>query len=228
MILRTPLRGIYSLASWIDEDFHDTIGPDGQRYVQMITDQVQRMYQLIDGILAYSKAGLIKEERTSVSIEQVIHDVLKTLSPPPSVRIIIETEMPVVCTEQTKIQQVFQNLIANSLAHLGRDDGEIRIRVRSFGKTRVFEVTDNGPGIDPALHTTIFEMFRSFPSSDGRKGTGIGLSIVKRIIETSGGSIWVESEPGKGATFCFTLGESEDLIDITHGRGGTDDQNSLY
>lgn len=227
--LKDPLRGIYSLASWIGEDFQEQIGPDGQRYVRMIGEQVQRMYQLIDGILAYSLAGLVREERELVSIRHVIQDVLETLAPPPSVRIIIETEMPDLYTERTKIQQVFQNLIGNSLVHLGREDGEIRIRSRHLGKNWQFEIADNGPGIDPSLHNSIFEIFRSYPSPGGKKGTGIGLSIVKRIVETSGGSIWVKSEPGMGATFCFTLGASgEPSHDDGSNGGGADDTNPLY
>ena len=189
----------------------------------MITEQVQRMYQLIDGILAYSQAGIVREDRIPVSISLVIFEVLQILSPPPSVQIIIGDDMPVITAERTKIQQVFQNLIGNSLTHLNRDDGEIRISARpasdkdgtplesggcgteSNPEFWEFEIVDNGPGIDLSLHESIFEIFTSYPSHDGKKSSGIGLSIVKRIVETSGGSIWVNSVPGGGATFCFTI-----------------------
>nr|WP_319540927.1 ATP-binding protein [uncultured Methanospirillum sp.] len=221
--LKDPLRGIFSLASWIGEDYQEQIGPDGVRYVGMITEQVQRMYQLIDGILAYSQAGIVREDRIPVSISLVIVEVLQILSPPPSVQIIIGDDMPVITAERTKIQQVFQNLIGNSLTHLNRDDGEIRISAHpasdkdgtplesgacgseSSPEFWEFEIGDNGPGIDPSLHESIFEIFTSYPSHDGKKSSGIGLSIVKRIVETSGGSIWVKSVPGGGATFCFTI-----------------------
>ncbi len=221
--LKDPLRGIFTLASWIGEDYKEQIGPDGERYIGMITEQVQRMYLLIDGILAYSQAGIVREDRIPVSISLVITEVLQILSPSPSVRIVIDDDMPVIIAERTKIQQVFQNLIGNSLSHLNRDDGEIRISARpaldkegtppvsgssgSEGSYEFweFEIADNGPGIDPSLHESIFEIFTSYPSQDGKKSSGIGLSIVKRIVETSGGSIWVKSVPGGGATFCFTI-----------------------
>ncbi|PWR72046.1 CHASE4 domain-containing protein [Methanospirillum lacunae] len=221
--LKDPLRGIYSLASWIGEDYFEQIGPDGQRYVGMITDQIQRMYQLIDGILAYSQAGIVREDRVPVNIRDIINETLQILSPPPSVNIVIETGLPVLTAERTKIQQVFQNLISNSLSCLNREDGEIQISAYpssdkdgtpvepdsdNTGKSPgfwTFEITDNGPGINPALHESIFEIFRSYPSGNAKKSSGIGLSIVKRIVETSGGSIWVKSVPGGGATFCFTL-----------------------
>jgi|GEM_PF-5921352 len=221
--LKDPLRGIFTLSSWIGEDYKEQIGPDGERYIGMITEQVQRMYLLIDGILAYSQAGIVREDRIPVSISLVITEVLQILSPSPSVRIVIDDDMPVIIAERTKIQQVFQNLIGNSLSHLNRDDGEIRISARpaldkegtppvsgssgSEGSYEFweFEIADNGPGIDLSLHESIFEIFTSYPSQDGKKSSGIGLSIVKRIVETSGGSIWVKSVPGGGATFCFTI-----------------------
>jgi signal transduction histidine kinase len=138
--------------------------------------------------------------------------------------------MPILTAERTKIQQVFQNLIGNSLSCLNREDGEIHISaypssdkdgtpieqgLENAGKSPdfwAFEITDNGPGIDPALHESIFEIFRSYPAKDAKKSSGIGLSIVKRIVETSGGSIWVKSVSGGGATFCFTLKNGEGLL----------------
>jgi PAS domain S-box-containing protein len=247
--LKDPLRGIFSLATWIDEDYHEQIGSDGQRYVRMITEQVQRMYQLIDGILAYSQAGFVREELVPVSIGCVIDEVLQILAPPPSVHIVIETEMPILIAERTKIQQVFQNLIGNSLAHLVREDAEIRIRaipaVDKDGTTSdqdtgessrneipefwIFEIADNGPGIDPSLKDSIFEIFRSYSSPGTEKSTGIGLSIVKRIVETSGGSIWVTSVPGEGAIFSFTIRVVKDSsYEVDLHVGGTDDTDSLY
>ncbi|MDD1729435.1 MAG: ATP-binding protein [Methanospirillum sp.] len=241
--LKDPLRGIYTLASWIGEDYHDNIGSEGQKYVQMITDQVQRMYQLIDGIMAYSQAGIAREEKVPVDVGSVIQEVIDILTPPPSVTIRIETDMPVLVAERTKIQQVFQNLIGNSLTHLNREDGEISIRayqgsgedpLHETGTSEeawsgssdlwTFEVSDNGPGIDPALQESIFEIFRSYPAPGAKKSTGVGLSIVKRIVETSGGSIWVRSSPGTGTSFFFTFGNSgEALHENVEHEGRSDD-----
>jgi len=247
--LKDPLRGIFSLATWIDEDYHEQIGSDGQRYVRMITEQVQRMYQLIDGILAYSQAGIVREELVPINIGDIIDEVLQILAPPPSVHIVIETEMPILIAERTKIQQVFQNLIGNSLTHLDREDAEIRIRARpaidedgtASGQDKgerpgneipefwIFEIADNGPGIDPLLQDSIFEIFKSYSSPGTEKSTGIGLSIVKRIVETSGGSIWVTSVPGEGATFSFTIRTVKDsLHEVGLHIGGADDTDSLY
>jgi PAS domain S-box-containing protein len=203
--LKEPLRGIYSLVSWISEDNLDGINPKGQRYLQMIFDQIQRMNELIDGILTYSQAGFIRDEGEDVPVQLIVSEVIDTLSPPDTVRITIETELPVIFGERTKVRQVFQNIISNSLSFIPPHDGQITIRSRPHGDFWLFEISDNGPGIDPSLHGAIFEIFSSFSQSPDNKGTGIGLAIVKRIIDTTGGSVWVESVPGNGATFCFTL-----------------------
>lgn len=225
--LKEPLRGIYSLISWISEDHHDGIGPDGQRYVEMIIDQVQRMNNLIDGILTYSQAGYVGEESESVSIRSIVHEVLELLNPPSGIVIAVDTNLPILFGERTKIQQVFQNLISNSLTYLGRDDGEIRIRAQPYGETWLFEISDNGPGIDPSLHKSIFEIFKSFSQPWGRRGTGIGLSIVKRVVESSGGSVWVESAPGHGASFFFTFA-SPGIVHTNSSGDFEHDTDSLY
>ncbi len=203
--LKEPLRGIYSLVSWISEDNLDGINPKGQRYLQMIFDQIQRMNELIDGILTYSQAGFIRDEGEDVPVQLIVSEVIDTLSPPDTIRISIETELPVIFGERTKVRQVFQNILSNSLSFIPPHDGQISIRSRPHGDFWLFEISDNGPGIDPSLHGAIFEIFSSFSQSPDKKGTGIGLAIVKRIIDTTGGSVWVESVPGNGATFCFTL-----------------------
>ncbi|HWQ65717.1 MAG TPA: ATP-binding protein, partial [Methanospirillum sp.] len=212
--LKDPLRGISSLVSWIIEDNCTDLDPDGKRYLQMIVGQVHRMSDLIDGILAYSRAGIVHEEQVIVPIEAIIKKVLEILSPPPSVTIRIENELPQLRGEWIKILQVFQNIISNALNHLNKEGGEILIRSRPYGESWVFEISDNGIGIDPSLHGSIFEVFRSFSSPRGKKGTGIGLSIVKRIVESSGGSVWVESEPGVGSTFFFTFTSPGEFPDI--------------
>lgn len=226
--LKEPLRGIHSLAVWINEDYADLIGPDGQKFTWMIIEQVERMNKLIDGILAYSQAGISQGGKMMVDVRSVVRDVIEILSPPSSITIDIMPDLPAIYGEYTKVQQVFQNIIGNAISHLDRDDGMIRISAGSRGGTWVFEVSDNGPGIDPAIQSTIFDVFTSYPASQKKKGTGIGLSIVKRIVESTGGSVWVSSKPGQGSRFFFTFLAQENQQGCMNTEGESDDPDSLY
>jgi signal transduction histidine kinase len=127
------------------------------------------------------------------------------LAPSPGIGIAIDGRLPTVTGERTRLQQVFQNLISNAIKHLDKPEGHIRIAGADAGDVWRFSVADNGPGIEVRHHERIFQLFQILTPRDRKESTGVGLALVKKIVELYGGRVWLESEAGKGSTFFFTL-----------------------
>ncbi|KYF77730.1 hypothetical protein BE11_31035 [Sorangium cellulosum] len=204
--LKAPLRGIASLAQWIQEDVGDQLSPGSQEHVRLLLGRVHRMEALIDGILAYSRAGRVRESAASVDTAAMVKDSLDLLAPPEHVRIEVQPGLPTLTAERVPLQQVFMNLLGNAIKYsaLARPDPLVRLTFRPAGDAYEFAIADNGPGIAPAYHDRIWGIFQTLEARDKVEGAGIGLSVVKKIIETRGGRVWVESALGEGATFRFT------------------------
>jgi len=202
--LKAPLRAIASLAQWISTDYADRLDDEGREQLALLLGRVKRMDRLIDGILQYSRVGRVRETRTAVDLNDLVAETVDLLAPPANVRVEIE-RLPVVTIERTRAQQLFQNLIANAIQYMDKPQGEIRIDCERDGERWHFRVRDNGPGIDPRHWERIFQLFQSLAPRDHTESTGIGLSLVKKIVETHGGRIWVESKMREGSTFHFTL-----------------------
>lgn len=207
--LKAPLRGIANLAHWIEEDLGPALSPTTQAHMDLLQGRVRRMEALIDGILEYSRAG-----RSSVTPERVdtgalVKDVVELLTPSPGVSLELEPDFPIVNAERLLLQQVFLNLIGNALNYNTNPQPVVRVRWSQVTGGVEFCVQDNGPGIAPAYHQRIWGIFQTLEARDKVEGTGIGLALVKKIVESRGGRVWVESEEGAGATFKFiwpTLG----------------------
>jgi signal transduction histidine kinase len=135
----------------------------------------------------------------------LLEEVIDLLHPPPHLRVTIETALPTVRAERTRLAQVFQNLLSNAIKYLDKPEGEIRIVCADEGESWRFSVADNGPGIEPRHHERVFLLFQTLQSRDRVESTGVGLALVKKIVELYGGRVWVESAPGRGSTFFFTL-----------------------
>jgi PAS domain S-box-containing protein len=204
--LKAPLRGIANLAQWVQEDVGDQLTGESANHVRLLQGRVLRMEALIDGILAYSRAGRRMTEPEEVDTGMLLKDVIDLLAPPDEVTIEVPDKMPVLHAERVPLQQVFLNLIGNAVKYTRavRDDGHIEVRCRDIGDVYEFSVKDNGPGIEPRFHDRIWGIFQTLSTRDQVEGTGIGLSVVKKVVESRGGSIAVESTPGEGATFRFT------------------------
>lgn len=203
--LKAPLRAISSLASWLASDYYDKLDDEGKGYLNLLVNLVKRMDKLINSILQYSRLGRIKEEKVEVDLNELIKEMIDILAPPENIKIRIENELPVIYVEETRIRQVFQNLLSNAIKYMDKPEGMIRVGcVRDDGYWR-FSVSDNGHGIEEKYFEKIFHLFQTLQSRDETEGTGIGLTLVKKIIDMYGGRIWVESELGKGSTFYFTL-----------------------
>jgi PAS domain S-box-containing protein len=203
--LKAPLRGIANLAGWIQEDVGEGLGPESKEHMRLLQGRVRRMEALIDGILAYSRAGRRLGQPEPVDSGGLVREVIELLAPPGDVTIEVPARMPTVEAERVPLQQVFMNLIGNAIkfTRAGRPDAVIRVGWRDVGDALEFAVTDNGPGIAPEYHERIWGIFQTLEARDKVEGTGIGLSVVRKVVETHGGRVWVESAPGQGATFRF-------------------------
>jgi PAS domain S-box-containing protein len=203
--LKAPLRGIGSLANWLVTDYRDRMDKEGAEIIDLMINRVERMKNFIDGILQYSRVSRVKENYVDLNLNELVSEVIEMLSPPENIHIKVDTVLPVVKGERIYIQQVFQNLMSNSIKFMDKPEGFININCTDTGDYWELSVADNGSGIDEKYFNKIFMIFQTLQPRDKFESTGVGLSIVKKIIETNGGKIWVESEVGKGATFYFTL-----------------------
>jgi hypothetical protein len=207
--LKAPLRGIDTLADFILEDSAHLLPDASQKHLSMIKGRIQRMEALLNDLLAYSRAGRLRYTDEWVDLALLFEETIELLAPPSGVHIQVETPLPTLIGERIPLQTVCRNLILNAIKHHHRPD-EIQIRISvSEGREETagfvqFTFADNGPGIDPRYHTRIFELLQTLEPRDRVEGSGVGLAMVKRIVEARGGKIWVESTLGAGATFCFT------------------------
>lgn len=207
--LKAPLRSVRQLVDWIVKDYEGVLDETGKRYAELLTGRVKLMDNLIEGILRYSRVGRFQEEPREVDLNLLVHEIINVIDPPESMSIRVDDPLPTVMCEPTLLHEVFQNLLDNAVKYMDKPNGEIRIGCARENAHWTFSVADNGPGIDEVYFEKIFEIFRTFSHSDGVESTGIGLALVKKIIERKGGRIWVESEPGRGTKFLFTFPATE-------------------
>lgn len=201
--LKAPLRGISNLSTWIEEDLGDRMTPDTRKQMELLRGRVHRMESLIDGILSYSRAGRSKEDVRDVDVKRLLDGILDLL-PTERARVDVAEGMPVLKGDRAMLGQVFLNLIGNALKHSDKESPEVSVTAADEGAAWRFSVADNGPGVAPEFHGRIFELFQTLSRRDDMEGAGIGLSVVRKIVERQGGTVAVASAPGEGATFSFT------------------------
>lgn len=202
--LKAPLRAIGNLAEWIEEDLHKVIDDTTREQLHLLRDRVGRMHSLIEGLLEYSRVGQIEGAVTLVDSAELLTEIIDSLSPPSGFSVHVPKDMPVFRTDRLHLGQVFANLISNGLKHHDGKSGNIWVTAREEGEFFEFTVRDDGPGIAPEYHEKVFMMFQTLEPKDLATNTGIGLALVRKIVEEHGGSIQLESAPGKGAVFRFT------------------------
>jgi len=200
--LKAPLRGISSLAEWIVEDNKDLLPEESADQLRLLERRTRRMGKLIDGVLAYSRAAHARRAPERVDAGAIAAEVIDSLGGS-GVAIRVEGSLPGVRYDRTQLAQVFQNLVANALQHMGRKDGEVVISCQERHEAFEFAVRDDGVGVDELHADRIFRLFQSLQPE--RETTGVGLTIVKKIVEMHGGTIRVEPTPGGGATFRFSV-----------------------
>jgi PAS domain S-box-containing protein len=213
--LKTPLRGIRTVAKWMESDYADKLDENAKKQLGLLVSRSDRMNKLIDDVLQYSRVGRIREEQTQVNLNELVREVIETIGPACGIEIRIEKELPTIICERTRISQVFQNLIGNAVKHMDKPAGLVGIdcaREDGFWK---FSVTDNGPGIEKENFERIFQIFQTLSPQKTDDSTGIGLTVAKKIVEMYGGKIWVESEVGKGSIFFFTLPCTNTMVEVS-------------
>jgi PAS domain S-box-containing protein len=224
--LKAPLRGISNLSSWIEDDLGGAATPEVRGHLALLRSRVVRMEGLIDGILQYSRAGRMRERVERVDTGALAREVVDLLAPPPGAVVAVAPDMPVLATERLPLQQVLMNLVGNALKYGGAEQARVEVSAQPAGDGGwEFAVRDHGPGIAPEYHERIFTIFQTLESRDRVESTGIGLSIVKKLVESRGGRVWVESAPGEGAVFrfhwpCTNRGTRDEWIDAECAAGG--------
>jgi PAS domain S-box-containing protein len=203
--LKAPLRGIQHLADFIAQDAGAQLPSSAQEHLRKLHGRIRRMETLLDDLLDYSRAGRHRHEPEPVEIAELVHTVADLLALPEGFEVSVAASVPTLMIERVPLETVLRNLIGNAIKHHDNPaHGCVRITAKLSGTFIEFAVADNGPGIDPVYHERIFDIFQTLRPRDQMEGSGMGLTIVKKHIEIRGGSIWVESAVGQGATFCFT------------------------
>jgi len=206
--LKAPLRAIANLSQWLEDDIADLIPEDNQQQLQLMRSRVYRMEALITGLLNYARVAREDIPSEAVSIEELLAETVDSLDPPSTFAIEIVRPLPTFTTKRILLNQVLANLIGNAIKHHDRPDGKVKISVEAETEFYRFNITDDGKGIAPSQQSRVFDIFQTVEGLDKKQGqnqsTGIGLAIVKKIVETEGGEIQLTSEIGKGSTFSFT------------------------
>ena len=203
--LKAPLRGIKTLANWILSDCSDKLSDLANEQMTLLLERVERMYSLIEGTLQYSRAGQTDENKVQVNLSQFVPEIINMVVPPENIKVTIENELPVIECEEVHIMQIFQNLLSNAIKYMDKQQGWIKISCIAEDGFWKFSVTDNGPGIEKHNFEKIFKIFQALPTSPDFEGTGVGLTVTKKIVELYNGRIWVDSKVGEGSTFFFTF-----------------------
>ncbi|ARN72250.1 hypothetical protein BST91_11550 [Nonlabens tegetincola] len=199
--LKSPLRSIDTLSSWLQEDYKNSLDATGQQHLETVRENVLKMDNLIDGILQYSSIDKHNSDFYDVHPNKIISEIINSIVVPENIKLVVN-ELPVIKGDTYRVRQLFQNLITNAITYNDKEQGYIEIGYNNSEKG-IFYIKDNGIGIDKKYHQKIFKTFEKLENKKG--SSGIGLSIVNKIIEYYNGQIWIESEPGIGTTFYFTL-----------------------
>jgi PAS domain S-box-containing protein len=203
--LKAPLRGIKLITEWLSEDYGDRLGAEAKEQMDLLQGRVNRMHNLIDGVLQYSRVGRIKEEMVAVDLNELLPTILDAIAPPAHIAITVQRALPTLVYERTRLTQVFQNLLTNAVKFIDKPRGEIHVRCVEEPDVWTFSIADNGPGIEEKHFERIFRIFQTLAPKDEYESTGVGLTLVKKIVELYGGRVWVESQVGQGSTFFFTF-----------------------
>jgi len=192
------------ITSWLIQDYGDKFDENGKEQISLLQSRLHKMHAMIDGILKYSKIGRVKGEMKTVDLNRLINDVKFLLGPPEHIQIDPENILPSIQCDETSLKQVFQNLIGNSIKFMDKEQGIIKIGCAEKKEYWRFSVSDNGPGITHKEQEKVFQIFHTSTPEESTDSHGIGLSIVKKIIELNGGKTWIDPEKKNGTTFFFT------------------------
>jgi PAS domain S-box-containing protein len=199
--LKSPLRGISDLVEWIEEDLGTSASPDVVRNLGRVGERIRRLERIIDDLLKYARAGAATAEAVAVDPRALLADILELQPAPPGFRIGVHIDAAPFVTSKTPLETALRNLITNAVKHHDLAAGNVEIRVEEVDRYCVFTVTDDGPGIPVAAQERVFRVFQTLAPA-GRRGSGIGLALSKRLVESHGGRISLTSTDGvRGSSF---------------------------
>ncbi len=203
--LKAPLRAIDILVDWLREDLSTFDGGEVQQNLGLLKQRTGRLHRLLDDLMAYSRAGRKPGEITEVDTRLLATDLFTLLAPPATMRMEASSSLPLIRAHQAPLEQVLRNLINNAIKHHPTKQGHVRVYAQDKGDELLFAVEDDGTGIPQEYSEKIFQMFQTLQPRDEMEGSGMGLAIVKRIVEWQGGRIWFHGGPGgSGTVFKFT------------------------
>jgi light-regulated signal transduction histidine kinase (bacteriophytochrome) len=206
--LKEPLISIEGYSKIVMKDYKDKLDEEGREYLGSVVQSTTRMKNLIEDLLTLSRLGRMQDAYESVSVKDIVEDILHDLQfslREKNVTARVADNLPTVRFSATRLSMVFRNLISNAMKFNNKPNPVVEIGVRDGEEEHVFFVADNGIGIEPQYFERIFTIFQRLKRSEEYRGTGAGLTIAKKIVEREGGRIWVESKPGEGSTFYFTV-----------------------
>jgi signal transduction histidine kinase len=209
--IKTPLRGIDNVVTWIEEDHSFDLPPKVREYLALIKGRIVRAENLLKGILDYARIGKESRELEIVDLNEMLNEIVEYVPKRPGIDLRIQPGLPIIRAERVPLLQVFTNLISNAFKYHNKPDGYVKVYYRSNGLYYEFFVEDNGPGIEKNYHDKIFLIFQTLESRDSFESTGIGLAIIKKILDDRDLKIKVTSEPGVGSTFSFTWPKNENV-----------------
>ncbi|MAM34231.1 MAG: hypothetical protein CMH28_04065 [Micavibrio sp.] len=204
--LKAPLRGIDNLAKWITEDISETASEDTLKNLALLSGRIRRLEGLLEDILAFSRAGRIVEESSKINLDEFIREVVAMQSLPKDFQVDIQSDLPEIISPSSPLEQIFGNLLTNAVKHHDKKSGHIDITAKDEGAYLRFCVTDDGPGIPEQYHKRVFEMFQTLKSRDKVEGSGLGMAIIKKLVETQNGTVNIISPANgeRGTSICFT------------------------
>jgi len=201
--LKSPLRSISALLSWTKEDFEGKLGKESLFNLNLMQDKIEKMDNLISDILNYSSIENEATNSEQVDLNTTISNIINTIYIPEHIKVVSKKQLPVITADATRIQQVFQNLIGNAVNYIDKEKGLVEVDYTETSEFYIFSIKDNGVGIPEEYHEKIFKMFSTLGNNEN--SSGIGLNIVKKVVELYKGKIWIESEVGIGSTFFFSI-----------------------
>ena len=204
--LKAPLRVIDNASKWLEEDLQEHLSDETRETMNMLRGRVMRMERLLDDLLEYSRIGRNDDAGFAeiVAGDVLMENVVGLLAVPKGFTVTVSPAFSEIRVGRMPLQQILINLIGNAIKHHDKTTGRIEVTVDSTQSYHDFAVTDDGPGVEPQFHKKIFKMFQTLRPRDQVEGSGMGLAMVRKSVETYGGTIELLSAKGKGSTFCFT------------------------
>jgi len=213
--LKSPLRGIDSAAKWLEEDLHGSLSAESRKILGLMRNRINRMEKLLDDLLTYSRAGRTDTAISETSVAAIFDRIVEVLGPPAHIHVRAEGELPVLVTASAQLEHVLRNLINNAIKHHDKQNGEVVLSGKRVGDLVEFVVRDDGPGILPQFHKKIFQLFQTLKRRDEVEGSGMGLALVKKLVEQQNSCVTVHSlGDGTGAEFRFQWPASPLTFDI--------------